>query len=226
VLADVLAESQQQQWDSLRDLFTAYAARQPVRQVAVVGNAPLQPDDDRAAAIDASDLVLRMNSLTLDEPGQPGCVGTACHVVLLSRNTNMTQWVFRDYRQRAYLVLQTGFTAFRSLRERPTHWPADLGAIPLPNGVVTSRLADRLDRDREPASLLPTSGLTALFLGHEMFPDADLIATGFSFLADREQETWDHHAGSSTLVNEKHKLDREGALLESWIADDSVRFFH
>jgi hypothetical protein len=225
VLAADLTTSQQHQWESLRELFTSYAAAQPVRRVAVVGNAPLAPDAERAAAIDASDLVFRMNSLRLDEPGEPPCVGTACHVVLLSRNVSATPWVFRDYRQRAYAILQTGFTAFHSLRDVATHWPSDLGAIPLPNGVVTARLADLLDPDREPAALLPTSGLTALFLAHEMFPAAELVATGFSFLTDRQQDEWTHHAGTSTAVNDKHKLDREGALLESWIADGSVRFF-
>lgn len=226
VLAEDLARSQRQQWDSLRDLFTAYAARRPVRTVAVVGNAPLRPDEERAAAIDASDLVFRMNSLMLDEPGAPPCLGTACHVVVLSRATNMTPWVFRDYRRRAYVILQAGFTVFHTLRPIAKHWPADLGAIPVPNTVVTARLADLLDRDRERNALLPTSGTTALFLAHEMFPGTELVATGLSYLTNREQDEWRHHSGSSTLVNPQHRLDREGALLESWIADGSVRFFH
>lgn len=225
MLRDDLTRSQQQQWDLLRDLLVSYAARRPVRKVAVVGNAPLEPDDRRAAEINSSDLTFRMNSLRLDEPGEPPCVGKSCHVVLLSRSVRATPWVFRDYRSRVYLVLQAGYTAFWRMRALPEHWPPDLGAIPVPNGVVTARVSDRIHAEREPSTLLPTSGTIALFLAHEMFADADIVATGFSFLTERNQSEWRHHAGGSTEVNSKHHLDREGALLESWIADGSVRFF-
>ncbi len=210
----------------MRDLIEACAARRPVRKVAVVGNAPLEPDRQRAAELNSSDLVFRVNSLVLDRPGDEPCVGNTCHVVLLSRNTRMTPWVFQDYRSRAYFVMQAGFTIFRSVRELAAeHWPADLGAVPVPNGVVTARLIDRLDPDHEPNSLLPTSGTTAMFLAHEMFPDADMVATGFSFLTARVQTEWAHHGGVTTEVDQRHKLDREAQLLESWLADGSVRFF-
>ena len=225
VLRADLVASQQRQWDLLRDLFVAYAARRPVRKVAVVANKPIEPDVVRAAEIDSSDLVFRMNSLQLDEPGQPPCLGSACHVVFVSRATRITPWVFRDYRDRAYIVMQAGFTVFRTLRDLPAHWPPDLGAMPLPNGAVTARVADRLDPYREPKTVLPTTGTVALFLAHEMFAEAELVATGFSFLADRPQDEWAHHSGGSTRINLKHKLDLEGTLLESWIADGSVRFF-
>lgn len=216
-----LTRSRQEQWDLLRELITTYAARRPVRTVAVVGNAPLQPDTQRAAAIDASDLVIRMNSMMLDEPGEPPCLGTACHVVLLSRATRITPWIFRDYRRRLYLVPQAGFTTFRTLREGPAHWPADLGLTPVPNGAVIARIADRLDPDREPGSLIPTSGTIMLFLAHEMFPDARLTATGLSFSSNRERG---HRSGGSAAVRTGDKPDREGELVESWIADGSVRF--
>lgn len=223
-MATDLQRSQQVQWDQLRDLLIAFAVRRPVTKVAVVGNAPLSPDDGRAAGIDASDLVIRMNSLRLDEPGTPASTGTACHVVLLSRNTRMTPWSLRDYRSRLYLVPQAGFTVFRTLRDRPEHWPSDLGDLPVPNGVVMARIADRLHPDRTPASLIPTSGMIALYLAHEMFPDAELVATGFSFLDGHQQTEWAHHSGGITAVNDKHRLDREGALLRSWIEDGSLRY--
>jgi hypothetical protein len=222
--ADLLA-SQQRQWDLMRELFFAYAARRPVRKIAVVANKPVEPDAARAAEIDSSDLVFRMNSLQLDEPDQPPCLGTVCHVVFLSRAARITPWVFRNYSDRAYIVMQTGFTVFRTLRDLPAHWPADLGALPLPNQAVTARIADRLDPGREPKTVLPTTGTVALFLAHEMYPDAKLVATGFSFLTNRAQEEWAHHSGGTTRVNVRHKLDLEGALLESWVADGSVRFF-
>jgi hypothetical protein len=224
VLRAELADSRQQQWDLLRAYIESYAAQRPVRSVAVVGNAPLEPDAARAAAIDACDLVLRVNSMKLDEPGDLPTLGTACHVVLVSRRVRTTRWVFQDYRKRAYLVPQMGFPLLRGVRLNPLFWPTDLGAMPLPNGVVMKRLADLLDPDHQPGRLIPTSGTTLAYLAHEMFPDAQMLTTGFSFMAETEQAEWAHHSGGSTLVNPYHRLALEGALLRSWVADGSMRF--
>jgi hypothetical protein len=214
--------SRDRMWDLIRSYLEAYAARSPVRSVCVVGNAPLRPRQDRAERIDACDLVIRANSLVLDEPGGTGCVGRECHAVLLSRSTRMTRWVFQDYRKRAYLLMQAGFTNFRKVRDTAAHWPADLGAMPVPNAAVTKPLADRLLPDRQPLTLIPSTGTTGLFLAHEMFPSAELLATGFSFLDDRDQQEWRHHAGGATVVNSLHRLDLEGSLLQSWVDDGSM----
>ena len=134
-----LDTSSRVQREQLAALLASYAHRRPVTKVAVVGNAPLPPSEERAREIDSADLVLRMNSLQLDEPGDPPRLGRRCDVVLLSRNTRMTRWGLRDYRRRLYLVPQAGFTTFYGLRDRPEHWPADLGALPVPNGAVVKR---------------------------------------------------------------------------------------
>jgi hypothetical protein len=220
-----LEESHQAQWDLIRDFLSAYAAHQPVRSVAVVGNAPLLPDAERAAAIDASDLVIRMNSLRMDEPDEPPCVGSTCHAVLLGRRTTVTPWVFKDYKRRAYLVPQMGFPLLQRIRPVPGYWPRDLGALPLPNGVVKKRLADQLDPGHQPGRLTPTSGTAMIYLGHDMFPGAQLIATGFSFLADTGQTGWSYHSGGSVPLGQFHYLDIEAALLRTWIGDGSLRFF-
>jgi hypothetical protein len=197
--------------------------------VAVVGNAPLPRDAERAAAIDASDLVIRANAMMLDPPGDAPCVGTACNVVILSRSTAITPWVFHDYKRRAYLVPQAGFVQYHPgdriglLLDVP-FWPRDLGAMPLPNAVVKTRVVRALDPDAKPGSLIPTTGMTALYLAHEMFPDAQLLATGFSFLDDAAQTHWNHHSGGATKVNWQHRLDLEAALLKSWIDERSVQF--
>jgi hypothetical protein len=60
VLATELAPSKQAQWDLLREYITSYAERRPIRKVAVIGNAPLEPDLARVAEIDSSDLVIRI----------------------------------------------------------------------------------------------------------------------------------------------------------------------
>jgi hypothetical protein len=225
VFADELVRSRQEQWHSLRDFIASYAAQQPIRQVAVVGNAPLEPDPERAAELNASDLVIRANSLMLDDPGQPPCLGTTCHAVVLSHATRITPWVFQNYRRRAYLVPQMGFPLFYPVRPLADFWPPDLGALPLPNAVVKKRLADLLDPHHVPGRLTPTSGSAALYLAHEMFPDARMVATGFSFLSQQDQTEWAHHSGGSTAVNKYHDLALEGALLRSWIDDRSVQFF-
>ncbi len=227
-MREELARSQDAQWDLIRDYMSAYAARRPVRSVAVIGNAPLLPDAARATAIDGADLVIRANAMVLDGPAAPPCVGTACHVVILSRSTQLTAWALKDYRTRAYLVPQAGFVQYpledrvMLLLETP-FWPEDLGAIPLPNGVVKARTARALDPTQRPGSLIPTTGLTAMFMAHEMFPDADLVVTGFSFLDDTGQTHWSHHSGGHTKVNWQHRLDLEAALLRSWIDDGSAR---
>jgi hypothetical protein len=229
VYRDELLRSQEQQWDQLREYISAYAAHLPVRKVAVVGNAPLAPDPDRAAEIDSSDLVIRVNEVWLDPPGSSPTIGTACHVVLLSKSATMTRWVLHDYRRRAYLIPQAGFVQYRlenriGLQLTTAFWPADLGAMPLPNAVVKTRVTRLLDPQHKPGSLIPTTGTMGIVMAHEMFPGVDLVTTGFSFLDDSSQKHWAHHSGSSTRVNWQHRLDLEAKLLKSWIADGSARF--
>jgi hypothetical protein len=228
VLRAELQATRDAQWEDVRSFLRAYAVRPTVERVAVVGNAPMEPDAARAATIDAADLVIRCNSFVLDEAGDPPAVGRACHAVLLSRATTMTPATLRGYRDRAYLVPQAGFVQYQpgdevGLLLQAGFWPADLGVMPLPNSTVKVRAVRALDPGAAPGSLIPTTGTTALFLAHEMFPEADLVATGFSFLDDEEQQSWSHHSGGHTKVNWQHRLDLEAALLRSWIADGSLR---
>jgi hypothetical protein len=229
VRSDELRVSQDAQWQMLHTYLAAYARQRPIGQVAVVGNAPLSPDTERAAAIDRSDLVIRANAMVLDAPGGATCVGTACNVVSLSRSRAITPWVFHDYRRRAYFIPQAGFVQYHPgdriglLLDVP-FWPRDLGAMPLPNAVVKSRVVRALDPDAKPGSLIPTTGMMGLYLAHEMFPDARVIATRYSFLDDSAQTHWNHHSGSATKVNWQHRLDLEAALLTSWIDDGRVQF--
>ncbi|CCH76192.1 conserved hypothetical protein [Nostocoides japonicum T1-X7] len=223
-----LERTREEQWCQIRGYLLAYADHAPPRKVAVVGNAPLEPHEERVAEIDSADLVIRVNSLMLDDPGAPPTLGTACHAVVLSRATALTPWVLRDYRRRAYLVPQAGFVQYRpgdtiGLLLHADFWPPDLGAMPLPNAVVKARAVRALDPGARPGSLIPTTGTTAVFLAHEMFPDADLVVVGFSFLDDAEQTSWSHHSGGHTKVNWQHRLDLEARLLRSWIDDGSAR---
>jgi hypothetical protein len=228
VLRTELDATREAQWDLVREYVLSYAARRPVDRVAVVGNAPLVPDTARAAAIDAADLVIRVNAFVLDRPGDEPTSGTACHAVLLSRAAVLTPWTLQDSQGRAYLVPQAGFVQYRpgdevGLLLHAGFWPADLGAMPLPNAVVKARLVRALDPTARPGSVIPTTGVTAVFLAHEMFPGADLVATGFSMLDDVTQKSWAHHDGTRTKVNWQHRLDLEAALLRAWVADGTLR---
>lgn len=69
-------------------------------------------------------------------------------------------------------------------------WPADLGALPLPNAILKQRLGDLLAPQRRRGWIIPTTGTIAAFLAHELFPDAELVATGYSFLDDATQTSW------------------------------------
>lgn len=223
--AAALDDDERQHWTELGALLAAYAERQPVRKIAVVGNAPLEPSTARAAEVDSADLVFRCNSFVLDSAGDGRpFTGSRVHVVLLNKSTRITPCVFREYRRRLYLLPQGGYTMFRGVRPTPDHWPADLGAWPVSNQAVVKRLNDLLVREREPGSVIPTTGTMSLYIAHECFPGADLVATGYSFLKDRNQTEWDHHVGGTVPVHGAHRIDLEGALLESWIADGSLRF--
>jgi len=218
-----LDASQQAQWDLLRSYIASYAERQPVRTVVVVGNAPLDPDPARAAEIDGADLVVRMNCLALDRPGAPPTVGTRCHVAVVSRYAPVTPWMFQEYRHRAYLIPQAGYGLRYILHPQPYLWPSDLGALPIPNAPVITRLLDLLDPDHEPNDLIPTSGTISCYLAHEMFPEAELLAVGFSFLDGRQQQEWRYQSGGGSKVIAAHHLDLEAALLRSWVEDGSMR---
>ena len=148
------------QWEQVRQYLLSYAARQPVERVAVVGNAPLDPSADRAAAVDAADLVIRVNAFVLDRPGDEPASGTACHTVLLSRAAVLTPWTLQDHQSRAYLVPQAGFVQYPpgdevGLLLHAGFWPSDLGAMPLPNAVVKARLVLALDPTARPGSSSP-----------------------------------------------------------------------
>jgi hypothetical protein len=210
-------------WDLVRDFLTSYALGSPVRRITVVGNAPLEPDPARVAQIDSSDIVIRLNSLALDRPGGPPCVGTRCTAVVLSRYAPVTPWTFEDYRRRAYLVPQAGYGLRYILHPQPQFWPSDLGTVPIPNEPVITRLLDQLDPQHVPNELIPTSGTIGLFLAHEMFPEAEVLATGYSFLDGRQQSEWRYQSGGGSPVIAAHQLPLEAALLRSWVDDGSLR---
>jgi hypothetical protein len=210
----------------MREHATAYAASMPIGRVAVVANAPLEPSQERRDLIDTSDLVLRCNSLALDDVDGPPYVGTRTNVVVAARTTRPTPGFLSDYRNRAYFVGDTFFATVREPPGMPSHWPADLGAWPVPNRALGQPLRQLLDPASGGRDVKPTTGTMAAYLAHRLFPAADILLTGFSFLDDREQESWEYQAAGlpAARVHRAHKLDREGAYLQGLVDRGEVRY--
>jgi hypothetical protein len=209
----------------MREHATAYAASTPIRRVAVVANAPLEPSEERRDLIDTSDLVIRCNSLALDRVGDPPCVGTRTNVVVTARTTRPTPGFLQDYRNRAYFVGDTFVLGVPDPPGWPSYWPDDLGAWPLPNRALGLPLKYLLRPTRGGLGVAPTTGTQAAYLAYRLFPEADIVLTGFSFLDDSEQSSWGYQADlPDARVHSAHKLNREGAYLQGLVDRGEVRY--
>jgi hypothetical protein len=212
--------------EQMREHATAYAASTPVRRVVVVANAPLEPSEERRELINTSDLVIRCNSLALDDVDGPPYVGTRTNVVVAARTTRPTPGLFQDYRNRAYFVGDTFFQNAKEPPGFPSLWPSDLGAWPLPNRALGLPLKYLLSPARAGLDVKPTTGTQAAYLAYRLFPEADIVLTGFSFLHDREQLSWGYHVAGlpAAQVHPAHNLQREGAYLQGLVDRGEVRY--
>ncbi|WP_104524842.1 hypothetical protein [Blastococcus atacamensis] len=201
--------------DLVSGLVEAYAGRTPVETIAVVGNAPVSPDPERATAIDAADLVIRVNGFALDDAHTMRGLGTRADVVVVQWLLEATPWVFQDYRSRLYLYNEPGAMYFDGER-LPRWWPADLGLVPVPNREITQPLSRALGFDpAEPR--WATTGSVAAYLARTLYPDAHLLLAGFSFVYEPVQTTWDHAYGGNAKLTEDHVLTAEANMLRSFI---------
>ncbi len=198
----------------LRELLDAYADRPNPSTVAVVGNQPLGADPARAAAVDACELVIRVNGFKLDEPGEPS-TGTRVHAVVFNRALRATPWVFADYPRRCYLLVEPGRLHWEP-ETLPGWWPADLGQVHVSNYEVTLPLSDALGLPSRTESTWATTGTMAAWIARTTYPEAKLLLTGFSFIDDPAQTSWAHASGDSCIVGPEHQIAAEGRLLESW----------
>lgn len=204
----------------LRELLDVYADRPAPRSVAVVGNQPLAADQERAAAVDACDLVIRVNGFKLDVPGEP-TTGTKVHAVVFNRALRATPWVFQDYSKRLYLLVEPGRLHWEP-DLLPQWWPADLGHVHVNNYEVTLPLSDALGLPTRAEPTWATTGTMAAWIAHTTFPDARLVLTGFSFIDDPDQTSWMHASGDSCIVGPEHQIAAEGRLLDSWTKTSST----
>ena len=208
----------------LTALCAAYARAQPVESVAVVGNATLEPSEERADLIDSCDLVVRVNGFALDAPGGPRALGTRTHVVAFTRGVRATPWLFRDYRDRLYLLVEPARMHWEP-ETIPDWWPPDLGFVPVPNREIAVPLSNALGIDLVTEPHWATTGTMAAWLAHALFPSAALHLTGYSFIDQPQQTSWEHAYGEPCELSPEHLLDRESALMRGW-ADTGIALVH
>lgn len=202
----------------VRDLAVTYAQRRPVRTVAVVGNKPMGADPSRADAVDAADLVVRVNGFRLDEPGAgPGerAYGRAAHVVFFNRALRATPWFFEDYSQRLYLLVEPGRLHWEP-EAVPSWWPQDLGQVHVSNDDLTLPLSAELGLPTDREGLWSTTGTMAAWWARRTFPDAQLLLTGYSMVDDPHQTRWSHASGDECIVGPEHRIAAEAELLRRW----------
>ncbi len=200
----------------LRALLASYARCAEPSSIAIVGNAPLTPDATRAATVDGADLVVRMTSFAVDEPGAAPTLGRRCDVVALHRGVIASPHTFADYTSRLYLLVEPGRLHWEP-ETLPTWWPADLGFVPVPNREFTLPLLDLLGLDVTQA-VWPTTGTLITYVLTELFPATPVTLTGMSIIDNPEQATFQHAWGEPVKVTEEHRLAAEADLLRSWHA--------
>ena len=218
-------EAAEEAWalGSLDSLMRAYARNSEMTSVAVVGNAPLEPDPARAAAIDACDLIVRVNGFALDRPGGSPKVGRRCEAVVFTRGTRATPWLFDRYRERLYLLNEPARLHWESA-QIPDWWPGDLGYVPIPNREVTMPLAAALDLPVRTEARWATTGTTAVWLARELFPLARIVLSGFSALRQPYQTSWAHSFGEPCEISPEHDLRNESRLLATWAEEARMDF--
>lgn len=207
----------------LRDLAAAYMPTPPPTSVAVVGNAPLSPSLDRARRIDHCDAVFRVNGFAVDRDLGNPTVGNRAHVVLFNRALRASPHFFHAYRERLYLMVEPGRLHWEP-ETWPHWWPMDLGYIVVSNEAVTLPLSEALGLDSRAQALWATTGTTAAWLAAELFPDASLFLTGYSFIEEPKQTMWAHAWGQPSPVGPEHVIGRESAMLQHWIRTGRVHY--
>ena len=205
----------------VRDLAATYARDGQVATVAVVGNKPLEPSAARAAAIDACDLVVRVNGFRLDDPGDEPTYGRRAEVVFFNRALRATPWFFAGYQDRLHLLVEPGRLHWEPDLV-PRWWPEDLGQVHVDNDDLTIPLSVEMGLDSKAEGLWATTGTMAAWWARTTFPEARLQVAGYSFVTEPEQTRWRHASGDDCIVGPEHRIALESQLFRRWAADGAA----
>ncbi len=126
---------------------------------------------------------------------------------------------FDNYRSRGFLMAEVAQVSWQTPRPAQEHFPEDLGYACIPNRAVVAPLRSLIWADAGTKRVDPTTGTLAAWLGYLLFPEAELLITGLSFLDQQERSSWEDHyfPGRVVPVPEAHRVSLEGGLLTSWI---------
>jgi hypothetical protein len=209
----------------IRQLAETYARELPVRSVAVVGNKPLTPSAERAAAIDDCDLVVRVNGFRLDDDGEPATYGRRADVVFFTRGVRATPWFFSGYRDRLYLMVEPGRLHWEP-DLIPSWWPQDLGQIHVNNDDLTVPLSAEMGLDSLRDSAWATTGTMAAWWARTTFLDAQMDIAGYSFVDEPAQTAWAHAYGEDCDVSADHHIALEAELMRRWITEGKATLWN
>lgn len=210
-------------YDRLRPLVASYSRSEVVRRIAVVGNQPIGPSQERAATIDSADLVFRVNGFRLDDIDGPPAIGVRADVVVFNRGVRPTPWFFEGYSERVYLMIEPGRLLWENPK-LPEFWPQDLGIVTMPNREVILPLGAAMGADPRTGGQWATTGTVMLWIASRLFPDATIDAAGFSFVDAPEQTAWNHAYGDPSAVGSEHRIDLESVLVRRWIDSGRIAF--
>jgi hypothetical protein len=143
-------------------------------------------------------------------------------VVLGSRLVKATPALFDRYRERLYVLLEP-MRMYGRREVWPASWPVDLGFVAARNDEVAVPLNEELGLPWRAERLAPTTGTTAAWLAVRLFPEAEVLLTGLSFVDTPDQLEWDHQWGDSVRVGPEHRIEAEAALLRRWRDEGRVR---
>jgi len=135
-----------------------------------------------------------------------------------------TPWFFAEYTKRLYLMIEPGRMHWE-WEQYPDFWPQDLGFITVPNRDVIIPLNNAIALDAQRDGLWATTGTTMAWIAAELFPDADLVAAGFSFVAEPDQREWKHAYGDPSPVGPEHRIANEAILFQRWSDAGRLHYF-
>jgi hypothetical protein len=152
-----------------------------------------------------------MTSFAVDEEQGESCFGDKTDVVFLHRGTLATRATFAQYSRRLYVLVEPGRRHWEP-STMPQWWPRDLGLVHLPNDIFADPLTHTLGlSSKEP--IWATTGTLAVWTMSTLFPQAQLLVTGFSIVDNPRQTRLAHARGPSVPLTDEHRLDRESCLL-------------